>query len=160
MEKIMTTQSRPSDFASPTALPYRAVNDPARILVLDDNEDIREIYVGMLAQNGYEVDAAADGQAGWEALLARRYDLLITDHEMPRLNGLDLVNKICASGMMLPIIFASGSLAPWEVQMHASIHIAAALPKPFSPDELVSTVRRVLGETDMADLSHICKSAE
>jgi DNA-binding response OmpR family regulator len=150
----MATLSRTSDFASPAPLPVGPVNHPARILVLDDDDDIREIYVVVLIQSGYEVDAAANGQAGWEALHARPYDLLITDNEMPGLNGLELVNKICTSGMTLPIIFASGSLSPWEVQMHASVHIAAALPKPFTPDELVKTVQRVLCGKDVADLAH------
>ena len=150
----MTTESRTFDFAAPAAVPLRPVNRPARILVLDDDDDIREIYAVVLGQNGYQVEAAGDGQTGWEALQARRYDLLITDHEMPGLTGLELVKKVWDSGMTLAIIFASGSLSHWELQQRSSVQIAAALPKPFSPGELVRTVQRVLSEHDVATLSH------
>lgn len=159
-KKIMTTESRTFDFMKPAAVPLRPEHRPARILVLDDDDDIREIYKVVLGQHGYHVEAAADGQTGWEALQARRYDLLITDHEMTGLTGLELVKKVWDSGMTLAIIFASGSLSHWELQQRSSVQIAAALPKPFSPDELVSTVRRVLDEKDMAGLSRNCKSAE
>jgi DNA-binding response OmpR family regulator len=124
---------------------HRRPSKPAhRILLLDDDDDLREIYVEALFQEGYLVDAAADGQAGWEALQARKYDLLITDHEMPRLSGLELVKKVCSSRMPLAVIIASGSLSPGELKRHPSIQIAAALPKPFSPEDLLKTVQQVL----------------
>ena len=126
------------------SLQLRAVNPPPRILVLNDNAEVRGICVEVLAQRGYEVDAAADGEAGWAALQARHYDLLITDHEMPKLTGLELVKKMCSSGMSLAIIFASGSLSPVVLRKQSAMKFAAALPKPYSPDELVRTVRRVL----------------
>ena len=130
-----------------------------RLLVLDDDEDIREIYVQVLAQNGYEVDAAADGEAGWEALQVRHYDLLVTDHIMPNMTGLELVKKVGASGLSLAIVFASGSLSPVELQRQSPIPIAAALPKPFSPEELVKTVQRVLRERDVAGLANTSRAA-
>ncbi len=150
----MTTKSQTFDFMEPATSPLRPVNRPARILVLDDDDDIREIYKVVLGQNGYQVETAADGQTGWAMLQARRYDLLITDHEMPELTGLELVKKVWDAGMTLAIIFASGSLSHWELQQRSSVQIAAALPKPFSPGELVQTVQRVLSEHDVATLSH------
>ncbi len=133
-------------FAGGTAatLPPRPVNPPLRILLLDDDDDIRGIYTEVLALNGYEVDAAADGEAGWAALQARHYDLLITDNDMPRLTGLELVKKVCASGMKVAVIFASGSLSFQDLREQTFVRQATELPKPFSPDELVRTVRRVL----------------
>ena len=54
----------------------RPKNPSPCILVLDDDPDIREIYVEALEQGGYQVDAAADGQAGWEALQASGFPLV------------------------------------------------------------------------------------
>jgi DNA-binding response OmpR family regulator len=139
--------------ATPSSSP---TNPSPRILVLDDDPDIREICVEALVHNGYQVDAAPDGEAGWEALQARQYDLLITDNEMPRLNGLDLVKKVFASGMALEVIFASGSLSPRELQLSLPRPIAAALPKPFSPSELVKAVQRVLCGNDVSGLPDNC----
>jgi two-component system OmpR family response regulator len=144
------------DGACPAAVPLRPLNPSPRILVLDDDEDIREICVEALAHNGYQVDAAADGEAGWEALQARQYDLLITDNEMPRLSGLDLVKKVFASGMSIEVIFASGSLSPRELQLSSPLPIAAALPKPFSPKELVQAVQRVLCGNEVGSLANNC----
>jgi two-component system OmpR family response regulator len=140
----MTTVLLPFNPAAPPIPPPRSANPTHRILVLDDDDDIREIYVETLVHGGYQVDAAADGQAGWEALQVRKYDLLITDHEMPRVSGLELVKKVCSSGMTMPVIMASGLLSAEELERHTSIQIAAALPKPFSPGELLQTVQQVL----------------
>ena len=129
----------------PAPIETPPVHQPSRILVLDDDKDIREIYVEILRQDGYQVDTAEDGQAGWEALQTRPYDLLITDHEMPRLTGLELVERVSSSGSSMPVIIASGSLSPGELARRASSRDAAWLPKPFSPGELLKAVGRVLG---------------
>ena len=65
-----------------------------RILVVDDDSDIRFLNAEVLKQSGYEADTAEDGEAAWKTLHAvsydaSSYDLLITDHDMPRLTGLD-----------------------------------------------------------------------
>ncbi len=150
----MTKLSQTYRFTPPAASPLCPLNRSARILVLDKSEVLRGICVELLAERGYEVDAAADGQAGWEALLARPYDLLITEHDLPRLNGLELIKKVCASSLTLPIIIASGSLSSGELRRHPAIQIAAALPKPFSPREFVQTVQEVLGDESRLSLTH------
>ena len=59
-----------------------------RILVVDDDDDIRRFNAEALTGSGYHVEAAVDGAAGWEALNADRYDLLITDNSMPNISGI------------------------------------------------------------------------
>jgi hypothetical protein len=78
-------------------------NPPHRILVVDDDRDLRLLYADALAGPGYHVDAAKDGAAGWEALQANRYHLLITEHEIPNLTGVELVKKRRAARMALPV---------------------------------------------------------
>lgn len=118
---------------------------PRRILVVDDDSQIRQVCSSVLIQQGHQVDVAADGEAGWRALHTAslsqdRYDLLITDHQMPKLSGLELVHKLRAAHLALPVIMVS-SIPPINTE---SLQIAAVLPKPFSPEALMKTVTEVL----------------
>ena len=62
-----------------------------RILVVDEDSDLRLLYADALARPGYHVDAAENGAAAWEALQANYYNLLITEHDMPGLTCVELV---------------------------------------------------------------------
>jgi len=115
-----------------------------RILVVDDDEDIRRFNAEALTGSGYHVDAAVDGAKGWEALNADRYDLLITDNSMPNLTGVELIKKLNDARIPVRVILASG-VPPAE---ESELRLAATLPKPFSLEELLGTVKKVLGEVD------------
>jgi two-component system sensor histidine kinase and response regulator WspE len=65
-----------------------------RILVVDDSLTVREVERRLLVNCGYEVDIAVDGMDGWNRVRARPYDLVISDVDMPRLNGIELVTRI------------------------------------------------------------------
>jgi CheY-like chemotaxis protein len=132
---------------APTRLPGRPAH---RILVVEDNEAIRELNVQVLAHSGYRVDGAEDGAAGWELLNARNFDLLITDHEMPGLSGLELIKQVRSAGMPLPIIMATGTLPAEELGRLPWLQVDATLLKPFSPDQLRQTVNRVLCSAELA----------
>lgn len=121
-----------------------------RILVVDDDSDIRRLSAAMLKRFGYEVDAAADGAAGWEALNADRYDLLITDNEMPNVSGVELLRKLRAARMALPVIMASGRLPTSEFDQHPWLQPAATLLKPYSVEQFLGTVQQVLRGRDTA----------
>jgi CheY-like chemotaxis protein len=116
-----------------------------RILVVEDEGAIRQIYSEALVRSGYQVDAAEDGEAGWNALNAASldangYDLLITDNRMPKLSGIELIQKLRSAHVEVPVILASGAL-PANAD---GLHLAAILPKPFTQDQLLQTVRQVL----------------
>jgi DNA-binding response OmpR family regulator len=125
----------------------REPNPPHHILVVDDDTFIRQFNTEVLIHSGYEVDAAADGTAAWEALGADNYDLLITDHDMPGLSGLDLVKKLHATRMALPIIMATGTLPKDEFTPYPWLQPAATLLKPYTKAELLGTVEEVLRAT-------------
>jgi len=131
------------------ALLQREPNPPRRILVVDDDSDIRQLSTEVLIHSGYVVDAAADGAAAWEALQIKAFNLLITDHNMPRLTGVELVKKLRSARMALPVILATG-LPTAELVQNPSLQLAAMLPKPFSIEELLETVSVVLRATDSA----------
>jgi two-component system sensor histidine kinase and response regulator WspE len=65
-----------------------------RVLVVDDSITVREIARRILQNRGYEVDVAVDGVDGWNSLYSGQYDLVVSDVDMPRMNGFDLVRRI------------------------------------------------------------------
>jgi DNA-binding response OmpR family regulator len=116
----------------------------ARILVVEDDADVCETIGRLLRHAGYQVDSASDGEAGWNALLKYRFNLLITDNRMPRLTGVELIGRLRAAGSTLPAILASGTL-PWEeTGAPPTLRPLATLEKPFTGFELLAKVRAAL----------------
>ena len=87
-----------------------AVIDPRKsILVVDDSITVREMERKLLQNKGYQVDVAVDGMEGWHAVSANHYDLIVSDIDMPRMNGIELVTKIKSDAKFnsIPIIIVS-----------------------------------------------------
>lgn len=123
----------------------RGLTNPSRrILVVDDDADIRQVNAEVLSGAGYQTETAEDGAAAWEALQVNGYDLLITDHDMPKVSGVELVKKVRSAHMALPVILASGTLPEEELSRHPWLQLAATLLKPFTGDELLEAVKKVL----------------
>lgn len=133
--------------------PRGATFPPHRILVVEDDDDMRRLNREVLIHHGYQVDGAADGAAGWEAINANRYDLLITDNGMPKLTGLDLLKKLRAARLVLPVIMATGVLPAHEFAKSPWLIPEATLLKPYTATELLAKVRAVLRETASSDES-------
>jgi len=118
--------------------------EPQRILVVDDDSGIRNLNAAALSSSGYEVDAAEDGAAAWDALNSRSYDLIITDNSMPKVTGVDLLKKLRSARMDMPVIMATGTWPEEEFTRHPWLQPAAGLLKPYSFQELLRTVKKVL----------------
>lgn len=121
-----------------------------RILMVDDDSSVRRLSTEVLSNSGYEVDAAEDGAAAWEALSADSYDLMITDNNMPNLSGVELLKKLHATRMALPVIMATGKLPEEEFAQYPWLQPAATLLKPYTVEELLGTVKVVLRATSRA----------
>ena len=80
-----------------------------RILVVDDSITVREVERNLLAACGYDVDVAVDGMDGWNAMRAGSYDLIISDIDMPRMDGITLVTKMKSDDLLktLPVMIVS-----------------------------------------------------
>jgi two-component system response regulator (stage 0 sporulation protein F) len=142
---------------APVACP---ANLPNRVLVVDDDDVLRLLNTVVLVGSGYQVDSAEDGEEAWQALHAKKYDLLITDNNMPRLTGVELVKKLRSENVDLPVIMVSGEMPTEELNRHPWLHVTATLRKPFSGDELLVTVKGVLHESDNGreQLEHVAHS--
>jgi CheY-like chemotaxis protein len=110
---------------------------PAKqILVVDDETFLRKLLFDLLTDAGHQVDTAEDGAVGWQKLQTKQYDLLITDHKMPRVTGVALVQKIRAAQMTLPTIMVTAT-PPENIE---ELQLTAVLEKPFGIKELVRVV--------------------
>ena len=136
----------------PAARPTRLAQPRPCILVVEDNDIIRQLNTELLTYSGYAVDAAADGAAAWEALYHRDYDLLVTDNNMPKLTGVELLKRVHAVGMVLPVIMATKTLPAYEFACAPWLRPAAVLLKPYAVTELLVTVQEVLRATASARL--------
>jgi DNA-binding response OmpR family regulator len=115
--------------------------------VVDDNEWSLKLGAMILADAGYAVETAGDGEDAWRKLQSVPFDLLLTDYQMPLLNGLGLSRRVRAAGMQLPIVLASGFLKGQllEAENARELQRATLLQKPFIDSELLSIVRSSLG---------------
>jgi len=129
----------------------RPTNPPRRILVVDDDSDTRQLSVDVLVGRGYEVEAVIDGAAGWEAIQDKNYDLAITDNQMPRMTGLEMIEKLRSARLTLPVIMATRHLPMNEFARKPWLKPNATLQRPFSNDDLLETVQKVLGPDDEND---------
>jgi DNA-binding response OmpR family regulator len=118
--------------------------------VAEDNRAIRQLNRRILTDSGYDVDAAENGEVAWDSLQLNSYDLLITDNDMPKLSGVDLLQKLFAASMALPVIMLTGRMPTKELKQQPWLEIEAMLLKPCAIDELLATVRNVLLANDGA----------
>jgi two-component system sensor histidine kinase and response regulator WspE len=119
-----------------------------RILVVDDSITVREVERQLLKRAGYEVDVAVDGKEGLNALIARRYDLLVTDVDMPRMTGIELTRAVRAEPRLagLPIIIVSYKDREEDrragLEAGANIYLTKAA---FHDESLVQMVQDLIG---------------
>ncbi|MCB2189655.1 MAG: PAS domain S-box protein [Deltaproteobacteria bacterium] len=119
-----------------------------RVLVVDDEEAVRQVLGRMLEMLGFTVVTAFDGAAAL-ARLEREpgdFDLVVTDLIMPRLTGDALAQEIAARGLHLPVILATGQGRGFAQEELAALGIQAQLHKPISLRKLSETLAAVLGE--------------
>jgi DNA-binding response OmpR family regulator len=129
------------------ALFQRELNLPQHILVVDDEPDLRQLSTEVLIDSGYAVDAAEDGAAAWQALNTDSYDLLITDNNLPKVSGVELLRKLRAARMALPVIMATGTVPKEEFTRHPWLQPAVTLLKPYTVAEFLGAVKKVLRAT-------------
>jgi CheY-like chemotaxis protein len=116
-----------------------------RILVIDDDASVREVLAGILGAAGYEVETAADGDAGVQALEANPIRLLITDLVMPHLEGLEVLKLVRERFPHIPVIAVSGALDGEFLKAATALGAGAALLKPIAADRLIPEVKRLIG---------------
>jgi PAS domain S-box-containing protein len=117
-------------------------NPGIRVLLADDDEQVREVIAEALGDNGCTVTAVSSGAAVLEALRASAFEVVVIDFAMPGMNGADTAALVRAEHAGLPILFITGRS---DLPALRGISGAAVLQKPFLAAELVATLRVLLG---------------
>ena len=116
-----------------------------KILIVEDDDETRELMCQALARQGYEVTTAEDGVKGYELALSLRPDLIITDIYMPAADGAHLLRHVRDTPELAatPVIVSTG-YGTGGATLALSQGADAYEPKPVRPDNLLATVRRLL----------------
>lgn len=120
---------------------------PHQILIIDDEEAVRESLELLLTLNGHQVTTAPDGKLGIEALERDRPGLVMTDIIMPGSEGIETILAIKAAAPDVRLIAMSGGArinGRDFLELAAEVGADACLDKPFTPDELFATIERCM----------------
>ena len=122
------------------------VNQPARLLLIDDEPGMRNAVQAYLQDEGFEVLTAVDGLEGWEKAQQILPDLILTDVMMPRCDGYELLKKLREDERLsgTPVIFLTAKGMTIDRTQGYQAGVDDYIPKPFDPDELVARVRNVV----------------
>ncbi|PWC88732.1 Fis family transcriptional regulator [Azospirillum sp. TSO5] len=116
-------------------------------MTVDDSRTMRDMVSFTLRGAGYEVVEAADGQQAMSAIAATKVDLVITDLNMPVMDGLTLIRKLRAipAHRTLPILMLTTEADESKKAEGRAAGATGWIVKPFNPDKLVSVVQKVCG---------------
>lgn len=120
-----------------------AVMDGSRILVVDDDADIRTLLSDFLEQHGFAVTAVPDGASMDQAMATQEFDIAVLDVMMPGEDGLSILRRLSARGG-LPVIMLSAIGSDIDRIVGLEMGAEDYLPKPCNPRELLARVRTVL----------------
>ncbi|MFZ6843391.1 response regulator [Undibacterium sp. RuTC16W] len=123
----------------------------SKILIVDDDRDIRSLLADYLDGHGYSTMMAADGNAMWTTLDNNQIDLVVLDLNLPGDDGLTLCRNLRAKSSM-PVIMLTARSEPLDRILGLEMGADDYLPKPFEPRELLARIRSVLRRTQSASL--------
>ena len=118
-----------------------------RILVVDDEEDIRLVLSQILETQGFEVDTAENGAVAFDKVKAEHYDLMVLDVMMPVMDGFQLLEKLDpGTKEKLPIVVLTAKASDMDVMKGYSIGASYYITKPFDNISLLNAILYMLGD--------------
>jgi two-component system cell cycle response regulator CpdR len=116
------------------------------ILVVDDDGAIRELIRRILEREGLVAQCVSSGEEALEKIRQRSFSLMITDYHMPGLDGLELSRKGLEMAPRMHIIMNTGDPSPSVTLQAREIGISKVISKPYLPEEMMESVRDVVGK--------------
>ena len=119
----------------------------AAILAVDDSASMRQMVTFTLREAGYEVVDAADGVQALELAKSRQFDLVLSDVNMPNMDGISLIRALreLPAYRFTPILMLTTEAGSDKKQEGKSAGATGWIVKPFNPEQLLSTIKRVVG---------------
>jgi two-component system, chemotaxis family, chemotaxis protein CheY len=117
------------------------------IMTADDSASVRQMVAFTLKQNGFEVVEAVDGQDALQKLTSKKVDMLLTDLNMPRLDGIGLIKGVRAGSLnkFIPIVMLTTESQDSKKSEGKAAGATGWIVKPFKPEQLIAVVKKVLG---------------
>jgi DNA-binding NtrC family response regulator len=116
------------------------------ILVVDDDRIILEVMKHILERAGMAACLVSSAEEALDEIKARTFSLMITDLNMPGMDGLELSRKGAKMAPRMPIIMSTGAISPEIIRLAREIGIAKVMSKPFVPSEMLETIGEVIGK--------------
>lgn len=120
--------------------------DRPRILIVDDEQTVRDLVAKTLTMADYDVDTAPDGPTAIDRLRSAQYDLLITDLKMPGMDGLSVIREARQQSAEMPIIIITGYSTEASAIEAINLGVSGYLTKPFRLPRVLAVAARALGE--------------
>lgn len=120
------------------------MSDPLRLLIVEDEQAIRDGLVDVFVYHGFEVNAVADGQQGLSEALSGRYDLILLDVMLPGIDGFQICNQVREGDRDQPIIMLTAKTSDEDIVHGLTLGADDYVAKPFSVAQLVLRVKAVL----------------
>lgn len=121
-----------------------------KILIAEDDKDIRDLVVLTLQFHGFDVESVEDGAAAVEKAQDTMFDIILMDVRMPRMTGYEACRRLKNDERTqgIPIVFLSAKGQETEIQTGMEVGASDYILKPFSPDSLVKTIKDVLARNE------------
>lgn len=117
--------------------------NPVRVLLVEDDDDNRELMAEVLVASGYEVLSASTGQEGLKTLSEHSVDVVVTDVGMPGMGGLEMAKAAKEIAPTVPVVIVTGWAEREDIASARGKHVDAVLIKPVDPDALAQAVSDV-----------------
>lgn len=124
----------------------------ARVLVVDDEQSVRQVMVRMLSNAGYRVSAANDGEEALALIAREPVDLIVTDLAMPKADGMTVLRTVRERDQELPVVLVAGAPTTESAIRAVRYRATEYLTKPLEPDSFLEAVRRALQMNQLAAL--------
>ena len=120
---------------------------PKTIMTVDDSASVRQMVVFTLKQGGYDVIEAVDGRDGLAKLRGAKCDMIVTDLNMPNMDGIEMIREIRkdATHRNVPIVMLTTESQEGRKQEGKTAGATGWIIKPFKPEQLLAVVKRVVG---------------
>ncbi len=124
--------------------------NPAKVLIVEDDLFLRELYIETLTGEGYAIDNAADGEEGLNKIKAGGYDLVLLDIVLPKIDGIQIMKTIQAGGGTIKpnkgVVFLTNLDNPEEIKQALQLGKGYIIKSQITPAELIAKVKDYLAQ--------------
>lgn len=122
-----------------------------KILIVDDERNIRTTLKMCLSGEGYEIDTAVNGEDGLEKAEKDKYDLIFLDIKMPGMNGMEILEELRKRGNKTNIVIMTAYGTIEDAVKAMKLHAVDFIPKPFTPEEIRETAKKVFERENLEE---------